>query len=994
MELDELIEHWTLLPGDLELLASKRGSARLGFALLLKHFTLHARFPRGRSEFVDEVVGFVGRQVGISQSELGFYDWSGRTIKAHRTQIRAHFGFRECSVSGAEVLTEWLVDNVTQLERGPEQVRAELLARARDQRIEPPSGGRIERIVRASLERGEKRLMGRVCADLSEATRARLNALVFGVPDESAADVAVGAVEVGDVLAWVKTDPGRLSLNTMLTEIGKLEAIRAIELPVDLLVGVAPKTVSGWRIRAAVQSPSHFREFAAQTRWVLLAALLVEREREITDTLVELLISTVHAINARADRRVTEEMVASFKRVRNKNALLARISEASLNRPEGAVREVVYPVAGGEATLREVVAEYKAAGPEFRRNVQVKLRSSYSHHYRVGMVKLLGTLEFRSNNTSHQPIIDGIALVLRHAKGRLQSYPQDEKVPMAGILEGDWLKLAYRGDPASSRVVRTVYEVCLFRALRERLRCKEIWVAGADRWRNPDQDLPADFDIRRSHYYAELSRPVDPEEFIGPLRQEMTTELVALQRELPSLDWLTISARAGGRIRLSPLPADPEPRNLSRLKAEIRTRWGQVPLLDMLKEAALRVGILEHFAPAGSRGGMDRAELAEKLILCIFGYGTNIGLRAIAAGEHGHTEEDLRYVRRRYLSAEGARSFAAAIANATFAARRELIWGTGTGAVASDSTHFGAFDQNLFTQYHVRYGGRGVLIYWHVDKKSMAIHSQLLSCTASEVAAMVEGAMHHRTEMDVEANYVDSHGQSEIGFGITRLLGFDLKPRLKRINHTKLYLPDTELREHIPDLGPVLARRGPIRWDLIGQQYDQLIRYATAINNRTASTEAILRRFTRAATHPTYQAMLEVGRAQRTIFLCRYLRSRDEQREINSGLNVMESWNGANSQIHYGKAGDIASNRRDEQEMTVLCLHITQAAMSHINTLMIQDVLADDGWLETFQPEDYRGLTPLIWAHVAMHGEFKLNMSSRLTLGPASSTVRSPTPDT
>jgi len=185
----------------------------------------------------------------------------------------------------------------------------------------------------------------------------------------------------------------------------------------------------------------------------------------------------------------------------------------------------------------------------------------------------------------------------------------------------------------------------------------------------------------------------------------------------------------------------------------------------------------------------------------------------------------------------------------------------------------------------------------------------------------------------------------------------------------------------IPDLAPVLARRGPIRWDLITEQYDQLVRYATAIDNRTASTEAILRRFTRAATHPTYQAMLEVGRAQRTIFLCRYLRSREEQREVNSGLNVMESWNGANSQIHYGKAGDIASNRRDEQEMSVLCLHVAQAAMVYVNTLMIQDILVDAEWTEVFTPEDYRGLTPLIWAHVAMHGEFKLNMNSRLTLG-------------
>jgi hypothetical protein len=168
---------------------------------------------------------------------------------------------------------------------------------------------------------------------------------------------------------------------------------------------------------------------------------------------------------------------------------------------------VVFPVAGGEATLRDVVAEFKAAGPEFRRNVRVKLRSSYSHHYRAGMVR---TLAFRSSNTKHQPIIDGIALVLRHAEGSLQTYPQGDTVPMAGIVEGDWLELAYRGEPATSRVLRTVYELCLFRALRERLRCKEIWVEGGDRWCNPDQNLPTDFDTRRTSYYRELSAPLDP----------------------------------------------------------------------------------------------------------------------------------------------------------------------------------------------------------------------------------------------------------------------------------------------------------------------------------------------------------------------------------------------------------------------------------------------------------------------------------------------------
>ena len=196
---------------------------------------------------------------------------------------------------------------------------------------------------------------------------------------------------------------------------------------------------------------------------------------------------------------------------------------------------------------------------------------------------------------------------------------------------------------------------------------------------------------------------------------------------------------------------------------------------------------------------------------------------------------------------------------------------------------------------------------------------------------MIEGAIRHGTTMKVEGNYVDTHGQSEIGFAITRLLGFDLLPRIKQINKIRLYRPVTGQPDAYPQLTPALTR--PIRWDLIEQNYDQMIKYATAIRQGTASTEAILRRFTRSASHPTYQAMLEVGRAQRTIFVARFLRSRELQREITEGLNIVEAFNGANSVIYYGKGGEIASNRQDEQEMTALCLRILQAALVYVNTL-------------------------------------------------------------
>jgi TnpA family transposase len=435
---------------------------------------------------------------------------------------------------------------------------------------------------------------------------------------------------------------------------------------------------------------------------------------------------------------------------------------------------------------------------------------------------------------------------------------------------------------------------------------------------------------------------------------------------VPGLPWLEIAPRRRhGAIRVTPLEAVPEPANLGRLKKAIAHRWGMLRLIDVLKEAVLRSGCLQVIERTAGRGGrLGPEQLLERLLLVIYAYGTGAGIRAVAAADRGPSEHDLYYARRWYLTTELVEALAVQIANATFTARHKAIWGEGSSAVASDSTHFGAWDQNLFTEWHSRYGGRGVLIYWHVERKSMVIHSQLLSCTASEVAAMIQGAIHHGTEMDVKANYVDTHGQSVIGFGLTRLLGFDLLPRIKRINHLRLYPPARG--EEFPNLAPTMVGR-PVDWDLIAAQYDDAIKYATSIKNNAASTSAILRRFHRSnLMHPTYQAMQEIGRAQRTIFACRYLRDRELQREINAALNVAESWNAGNAVIHYGKGGDIPGNRRDEQELTVLCLRVLQASISYLNTLLIQDVLAD-GHLE-LTGEDQRAGLPGPGNHFREHG--------------------------
>jgi len=173
LDLDQLLEHFTLADDELVLLRNKSGATRLGFSLLLKYLAWKGRFPRGRGEIPDNAVDHIARQVGVPPEELGLYDWSGRQTKRHRVEVRRHLGFRGCSVADADKLTAWLAAHVAQRERQAERVREELLAHCHAERIEPPTAGRVDRMVASRL---------------STAATVRLEELVAAAPDDAGAD--------------------------------------------------------------------------------------------------------------------------------------------------------------------------------------------------------------------------------------------------------------------------------------------------------------------------------------------------------------------------------------------------------------------------------------------------------------------------------------------------------------------------------------------------------------------------------------------------------------------------------------------------------------------------------------------------------------------------------------------------------------------------------------------------------------------------------------
>ena len=377
------------------------------------------------------------------------------------------------------------------------------------------------------------------------------------------------------------------------------------------------------------------------------------------------------------------------------------------------------------------------------------------------------------------------------------------------------------------------------------------------------------------------------------------------------------------------------------MKHIINREYGILDLLDVFVEADNLADFTTSFRHSGTKQVRSHDELRPLILLNLFAEGTNTGVKRIAQANHHYKYDELLYVRKHYFSAEALRLANIKVVNKLLELRNPHIWGKAE-TCASDGKRFGSWNNNLLSEWKNRYKGNGVLIYWHVQTNAVCLYSQLKSFSSSEVAAMIEGLVRHDTEMRVEKNFVDSHGQSEVAFGFCKLLGFQLMPRLKRIKYEKLYLPDKGLSNEFENLEGVLTR--PIRWRLIEAQYDEMIKHAAALKLGTASAESILRRFNSYnKTHPTYKAFAELGKAEKTIFLCQYLSDINVRYEVGEGLNVVERWNGVNDFIRYGRQGVFATNSREHQEISTLALQLLQNCLMLINTIIVERTIEKGG---------------------------------------------------
>lgn len=199
--------------------------------------------------------------------------------------------------------------------------------------------------------------------------------------------------------------------------------------------------------------------------------------------------------------------------------------------------------------------------------------------------------------------------------------------------------------------------------------------------------------------------------------------------------------------------------------------------------------------------------------------------------------------------------------------------------------------------------------------------------------------MRQTAAANVERLAVDTHGYTNVGMAISKLLGFDLCPRLSHLRDRRLHIPRevsvSDVLERVVDRDVSLRR--------LDRGWDQLIRVTASIDGGWTSAVLALERFGAAArADPIHKAGSALGQLLRSLFLCDYLRNPAFRREVLRILTHGESVHTLQRVIHFGSIAAARGRRQEELVAISAALTLLANVVMAWMTQNIQRVL--DAW--------------------------------------------------
>jgi TnpA family transposase len=473
---------------------------------------------------------------------------------------------------------------------------------------------------------------------------------------------------------------------------------------------------------------------------------------------------------------------------------------------------------------------------------------------------------------------------------------------------------------------------------------------------------------RLAAYCTALGIPERGVDFAAALKAELTTLAAEVDAGFPANSELSVDE--DGTPHLKQLATSVQPKGLVEFEQEIRARMPERHLLDILKHVEHWAGYTRHFGPP-SGADPKLANAIQRYLFTVFGYGCNLGPNQTARhAPEIATAQALRRINAQHINADKLEAAMVDVINQYVRFPLPRHWGSGRTAIA-DGTHVKLRENNLMGSRHIRCGGYGGIAYHHIADTYIALFTSFISCGVWEAVHILDALMKNRSTIQPDTLHADTQGQSEPVFGLCRLLGIKLMPRMRGISDAAFYRPNKSIRyQHIDALFG-----DEIDWDLIATHARDMIQVVLSIQAGRVMPSMLLRKLgTYNRKSLLYRAFRELGRVERTLFLLRFISSTEVRRVIRAETTKIETYNEFLDWVCFGgpvvKSGDPV-----EQEKQLKYASLVANAVMLSNVADLTDVLsamAKDG--QPVTAALVASISPYIREHIRRFGRFALDM--------------------
>jgi TnpA family transposase len=946
---EELLQFWILSSQDKEEIYKCRGEAqRRRFAVQLCTLRTYGRFlPKAVAAPV-AITNYLARQLDLPLVLFGEVPERLATETDHLQRIRLYLGWQPFDEEARGRLTRWLTQRATD-----DMLPGDLLARAEDilrhWHIVLPAPSTLEELVASVTVRVQDDIYTRAVTSLPQALQQAIDDLL-----------QVPSGERTSMLFQLKEYPPEASPAVILRYIERYHFLHDLGIETIDLSSISPPLIRYFADMTKRYDVRALRRFPSAKRYTLTACFLVEVHKTILDHIVAL-----------HDQLLTKKMREAKNAFEKHYRQVRRQSRRGLLKLIATGETLLDPVRAPETTLAALLHELDAT--ELRAAVAIcterhrleergeidALRARYPGLRRY--LPAFFALPFQGEPGTDQ-MLAGLTLVRQLDAGTLKTLPR--LAPTAFVPRRFWPALA----GPDGTLDRRTWELGLAGAVRDGLRSGDVYLPASRRHVSFAHLVydPTRWQHEREDAYTELQLPPEPDDFVAQLQREFDVVAQHAAQGLPRNDFVTIRRDRLHLKRRDALELSPR---LKQLRRTIEGALPRVRIEDLLTQVDAWCDFTRAFRHAGERAPRV-PNFALTLLATLIAHGTNLGLAMMAHSvEDGITADMLQEMSQWCLREETLKTANAILVNFHHRLPLSAVWGDGTVS-SSDGQRFGLQASSLLGSLYPRYFGYydpALTVYTHVADQHSVFHTQVIACSLREAIYVLDGLLANDTILRPKEHFVDQHGYTDQLFGLCHLLGYSLMPRLTVSKHTLYKLDRTK------SYGPLDAvLRGTVDLALIREQWDQLVRVAASLRNRTAPAHVVLTRLASSAPSDRLaKALSALGQALKTLYLLRYIQDEPLRARMQLQVNRGEGRHQLARRLFFANQGAFQTGDYEEIMNKATCLSLLSNAVLVWNTVHMMRIIKQlraSG--ESITDAELARVSPLAFAHVIPNGTY------------------------